>query len=295
VKVLITGSKGQLGWELQRSQPTKVNEFVLVDLPEFDLTNTDQLNLLFAQHQFDCVINCAAYTAVDKAETDQATAYSANGTVPGNLAILAKKQNARFIQISTDFVFDGNQGTAYEPQSQPNPLSVYGASKLAGEQAVLNTYPERSLVIRTSWVYSAHGGNFPKTMIKLMSDREALNIVSDQIGTPTWARSLAQCVWQAATNDSDDFPTGIVHFADAGTASWYDFAVAIQEEALAIGLLAKSIPITPILASQYPTPAKRPAFSVMNRSSGWALAKGQTHWRVQLRKMLLQLKEIEHG
>jgi dTDP-4-dehydrorhamnose reductase len=295
LKVLITGSKGQLGWELQRAQPSTVQQITLVDLPEFDLTNADQVSQLFAKHQFDCVINCAAYTAVDKAETDQVTAFNANGKAPGQLALLAKKQGARFIQISTDFVFDGSQGTAYEPQSKPNPLSVYGASKLAGERAVLEAYPERSLVIRTSWVYSAHGGNFPKTMIKLMAERESLNVVSDQIGTPTWAGSLAQCVWQAAIAHVDDVQTGVVHFADAGTASWYDFAVAIQEEALAIGLLTKLIPIHPIPASQYPTPAKRPAFSVMNRSSGWVLAKGQTHWRVQLRKMLQQLKEIQHG
>jgi dTDP-4-dehydrorhamnose reductase len=295
LNVLITGSKGQLGWELQRCQPSVVQQVTLVDLPEFDLTNQDQVVQLFAQHQFDCVINCAAYTAVDKAETDQVSAFNANGKAPGRLAMLAKIQNARFIQISTDFVFDGSQGSAYEPQSSPNPLSVYGASKLAGERAVLETYPERSLVIRTSWVYSAHAGNFPKTMLKLMAERETLNVVADQIGTPTWANSLAQCVWQAATALDDNVRTGIVHFADAGTASWYDFAVAIQEEALSIGLLTKSIPIHPIPASQYPTPARRPAFSVMNRSSGWDLTKGQTHWRVQLRKMLKQLKEMQHG
>jgi dTDP-4-dehydrorhamnose reductase len=295
LKVLITGSKGQLGWELQRCQPDRVHSVTLVDLPEFDLTNQDQVLQLFAQHQFDCVINCAAYTAVDKAETDHATAFKANGNAPGQLALLAKKQNARFIQISTDFVFDGSQGTPYEPQSIPNPLSVYGASKLAGEQAVLEAYPEQSLVIRTSWVYSVHGGNFPKTMVKLMAERETLNVVSDQIGTPTWAHSLAQCVWKAVVAQGDAIQTGIVHFADAGTASWYDFAVAIQEEALTIGLLTKPIAIHPIPASQYPTPARRPSFSVMNRSSGWALAQGQTHWRVQLRKMLQQLKELQHG
>jgi dTDP-4-dehydrorhamnose reductase len=295
LKVLITGSKGQLGWELQRCQPAQVSHLVLVDLPEFDLTNHDQVAALFSQHQFDCVINCAAYTAVDKAESDQATAFNANATAPGQLAAFAKIQNSRFIQISTDFVFDGSQGTAYEPDSHPNPLSVYGASKLAGEKAVLDTYPNQSLVIRTAWVYSAHGGNFPKTMVKLMGERETINVVSDQIGTPTWARGLAQCVWQAAVARGESIRTGIVHFADAGTASWYDFAVAIQEESLAIGLLTKSIPIIPIPASQYPTPARRPSFSVMNRSSGWALAQGQTHWRVQLRKMLLQLKELQHG
>jgi dTDP-4-dehydrorhamnose reductase len=284
MKVLVTGSKGQLGWELQRSQPTAV-DVVWTDVAELDIADLAAVNKLVQSVKPDVIINAAAYTAVDKAEAESELSFKINRDGACNLAKAAQSMGSRILHVSTDFVFDG-QGKPYQPGDAVNPLSVYGASKSEGEQAVL-TKCDKALVVRTAWVYCSHGGNFVKTMLKLMADKPALNVVCDQVGSPTWAKGLATTLW--AYSQLPNAATGIVHYTDSGVASWYDFAVAIQEEALALGLLKVAVPITPIPASQYPTPAKRPGFSVLDKASSMAVVGNAPHWRVQLREMLKEL------
>jgi dTDP-4-dehydrorhamnose reductase len=284
VKVLITGSKGQLGWELERSMPAGT-QAMWTDVAELDIGNADAVNAVVGQFKPNVIINAAAYTAVDKAESESAISFTINRDGAGNLARAAATVGARFLHVSTDFVFDG-QGKPYLPTDVTNPLSVYGASKAEGEQQVLNA-GANALIVRTAWVYCSHGGNFVKTMLRLMAEKPALNVVCDQVGSPTWANGLAAALWRYT--DASQMDTGIVHYTDSGVASWYDFAVAIQEEALALGLLKVAVPITPIPASQYPTPARRPGFSVLDKASTISTLGAAPHWRVQLRAMLKEL------
>jgi dTDP-4-dehydrorhamnose reductase len=191
------------------------------------------------------------------------------------------------IHVSTDFVFDGTQGRPYAPTDQPNPLGVYGRTKLAGEQAVQRCTPS-AVIVRTAWVYSMHGHNFVLKMLRVMEERDEVSVVSDQVGAPTWSRSLAAALW-AAVGCPD--LRGIYHWTDAGVASRYDFAVAIQEEALAVGLLSRAVPIRPVQTHEYPTPARRPAFSVLDTgATRTALGMTAPHWRVNLRHMLRELR-----
>jgi len=282
MKIVIIGSNGQLGWELQRTCP-KAYEMTAVDYPEIDITKQTSVKCLLEKQQPDWVINCAAYTNVDKAETDRAAAWAVNGEGAGNLARAVQEIHARLVQVSTDFVFNGNNCRPYRPEDTPDPLSVYGKTKLAGEQAVMDILKEDGLIIRTSWLYSSHGANFVHTMIRLMKEKESLNVIDDQIGTPCWANGLARAVWASVENDL----RGIFHWTDAGAASWYDFAVAIQEEAVLAGLLDRSIPVLPISTKLYPTPAKRPLYSLLDKSSFCAATGLATyHWRQQLRRMM---------
>jgi dTDP-4-dehydrorhamnose reductase len=284
MKVLVTGSNGQLGWELKRSMPTGVDA-LWTDVAELDIASASAVNALVDQFKPTVIINAAAYTAVDKAESESALSFKINRDGAGNLAKAAAAVGARFLHVSTDFVFDG-QGKPYQPADAVNPLSVYGASKYEGEQQVLGSGAQ-ALVVRTAWVYCSHGGNFVKTMLRLMAEKPALNVVCDQVGSPTWAKGLATTLWAYASFAQAS--AGIVHYTDSGIASWYDFAVAIQEEALALGLLKAAVPISPIPASQYPTPARRPGFSVLDKASTIALVGAAPHWRVQLRAMLKEL------
>jgi dTDP-4-dehydrorhamnose reductase len=193
------------------------------------------------------------------------------------------------VYVSTDFVFDGAQGRPYAPDDVPNPLSVYGRTKLAGEEVVRRTFAGAALVVRTAWVYSAVGQNFALTMLRLMRERDAVDVVSDQIGSPTWAESLARALWAAAARPE---VRGTHHWTDAGVASWYDFAVAIQEEALAAGLLARPVPVRPLRTEEYPTPARRPAYSVLATSqTREALGLPAVHWRTNLRLMLQGIRD----
>ena len=195
------------------------------------------------------------------------------------------------VQVSTDFVFDGNQSTPYQPEDKPNPISVYGDSKLKGEQAVSDLLGAKASIIRTAWVYSTHGNNFVKTMLRLMAEKDELGVVADQIGTPTRANSLAQACWKACLNLLEDKEGGMYHWTDAGAASWYNFAKAIQEEAIILGMLDKRTTVNPIPASAYPTPAKRPPYSVLDKTSAYEqLNMKPVHWRVSLRAMLEELK-----
>jgi dTDP-4-dehydrorhamnose reductase len=284
MKVLITGCNGQLGWELKRSMPQGI-EAMWTDVAELDISSITAVNALVQQFQPNVVINAAAYTAVDKAETDKEISFKINRDGAANLAKAAASVGARFLHVSTDFVFDG-QGKPYQPTDKVNPLSVYGASKFEGEQQVLASGAQ-ALIVRTAWVYCSHGGNFVKTMLRLMAEKPTLNVVCDQVGSPTWAKGLATTLWAYAV--AAEATTGIVHYTDSGVASWYDFAVAIQEEALVLGLLKVAVPITPIPAAQYPTPARRPGFSVLDKATTIVAFGAAPHWRVQLRAMLKEL------
>lgn len=288
MKVLITGASGQLGSELQATCPPGIS-LIATDADTLDITRPEQIEKTVAAQQPDIIINTAAYTAVDKAETDAQRAYAINHLAAATLAKTAAQHGLYLLQISTDFVFDGSQSRPYLPDAAANPLGVYGASKLAGEQAVQEHCPTAA-IIRTSWLYSAYGHNFVKTMLRLMAERESLGVVADQIGTPTWTGTLATALWSFIEHK----PRGILHCADNGVASWYDFAIAIQEEALARGMLANAIPVHPLRSEEYPTPAQRPAFSVMDRQATERLL-GYTlpHWRVSLRQMLAGLQQTD--
>jgi dTDP-4-dehydrorhamnose reductase len=288
VKVLITGASGQLGWELQRTIPAGIDVKAL-NSSELDITNEQQVDETVAALSPLVIINAAAYTAVDKAEEEYKRAFAVNADGAANLAAAAKKTGARLVHLSTDFVFDGRKSSPYLPTDRTNPTSMYGESKLAGEQKIREINGLKNCAImRTAWVYSSHGHNFVKTMLRLMAERHSLGIVADQIGTPTWAKGLAQAVWQLAVNDLD----GLFHWTDAGVASWYDFAVAIQEEALSLGLLKNKCTIKPIGTAEYPLPAKRPPFSVLDKADTWSkLGSSGQHWRQSLRTML---KELHH-
>lgn len=285
MKILLTGAAGQLGWELQRSVPPGIT-LVAMDAAGLDITDTAAVAATVAAEQPQVIINAAAYTAVDRAESEPERARLVNAQGAANLAEAAGANNAFVVQLSTDFVFDGNSSRPYGPADLPKPLGVYGASKLAGEQAVRERLGARCAVVRTAWLYSSHRHNFVKTMLRLLTEREEVRVVADQVGTPTWAHGLAGAVWQIAGRTMP----GIHHWTDAGVASWYDFAVAIQEEALGLGLLERAIPIVPITTADYPTPARRPSYSVLDKSATWMLLGGPApHWRVQLRRMLKEL------
>lgn len=283
MKVLITGKGGQLAWELEQLAPENF-EVISVGKDELDITNEKAVADFIASTKPDLVINAAAYTAVDQAEKDSATAYAVNELGIKYLAQACKKIDARILHISTDFIFDGASTTPYQTDAQPNPLNVYGASKLAGDIALNEILPEASVVVRTAWVYSVNGNNFVKSMLRLMQEKPQLGIIYDQVGTPTWAKGLAQWLWIIAAKPE---VTGTYHWTDAGIASWYDFAIAIQELGLEKGLLNKAIPVLPIPTSAYPTPAKRPAFSVIDKSTAEFVSGLNTiHWRKQLSSMM---------
>ncbi len=294
MKIFITGASGQLGRELLNTCPITSKNSIIKALTSNELDITQRQMTIFEIDGFrpDVIINCAAYTAVDKAESEPDRALEVNAIGPENLAVAAAKINARLIHISTDFVFDGKKSFPYEPQDSTNPLSIYGQTKLEGEKIVLKTIPERSVVIRTSWLYSAYGHNFVKTMLRLIAERPVIAVVADQIGSPTWANGLAKAVWSFVLKPE---LTGIYHWSDAGVASWYDLAHAILEEARLLGILNTHTEITPIKTSEYPTAAKRPSFSVLDTTSARkALGIKASHWRVELRKMLKELPSKKH-
>ena len=283
-KVLITGARGQLGIALKASLPQQVRA-TAIDLQELDLTDSSATAAYVESLQPDWIINCAAYTAVDKAESETELAYRANRDAPLHLARAACGCGARIVQISTDFVFDGRKSSPYLPTDTPNPLGIYGRSKLEGELAVTDATKGDGLILRTAWLYSAHGNNFVKTMLRLMQERSELKVVADQVGTPTSADSLALAIWKLVEGDA---PGGVHHYSDAGVASWYDFACAIRE--LAEPLLGRALcPVLPIRTQDYPTPAQRPAYSVLDKVDSYARLGVAAHWREPLRPVLATL------
>ena len=290
IKIVVIGKNGQLAWELAKiNENNNKTDFELVCLSRDQIDITDKTNIeqTFLNYDADAVINASAYTAVDKAESDQDNAYLINSTAVGNLAEVCKKLNLHLVHVSTDFVFSGDSGIPYLPNDQYAPLGVYGASKADGEKLLTKTLSEQSCTIRTSWVYSSHSQNFVKTMLRLMAEKPELGVISDQIGSPTFAKGLAEACLYAAINKV----TGIHHWSDAGVASWYDFAVAIQELGLERGILKNEIPIKPITTKDYPTPAKRPSYSVLDKTSLADAFSGlqPIHWRAQLNTMLGEL------
>lgn len=282
MKALVTGANGQLGRALAACVPASVD---LIALPSatLDITDPAAVEAAIREHAPNLVINAAAYTKVDAAEDMPDLADQVNRAGVANLACTAQKNGARLIQVSTDFVFDGMASHAYRPDAPTAPLNIYGKTKRDGEAAA----GPAALIVRTSWLYSAYGNNFVATMLRLMRERPMLRVVDDQIGTPTSAHALADTIWDLAAIDR----TGVLHYSDSGVASWYDFAVAIMEEGVAIGLLDRPIEVLPIPASEYPTPAKRPHFSVLDkRDTIAAIGRVPAHWRANLRDVLKAIK-----
>lgn len=262
MKILLTGAAGQLGRELKRSLAC-LGELVACDHGQLDLTDADGLRDAVRALAPTAIVNAAAYTAVDKAETESATADAINATAPGILAEEAKRLGAMLIHFSTDYVFDGNKPSPYNETDATAPLSAYGRSKLAGEQAI-SASGARHLIFRTSWVYGLHGANFMKTMLRLGREREELAVVGDQIGAPTWTRHLADIT--ALILARRDAPDGLYHLAAAGETSWHGYAEAIFAEARRVGLLDKSPVVRRITGADYPLPAPRPANSRLDCS-----------------------------
>ncbi len=254
--ILVTGANGQLGREMQVAAKNFPNyNFLFVSKDELPIDNFDAVQHFFDNHSIGVCVNCAAYTAVDRAETEKEKAFSINGDAVENLAKLCKKNDALFIHISTDYVFDGAATSPYKEDEAVKPIGVYGASKLKGEQLALQNNPA-SIIIRTSWVYSSFGNNFVKTMLRLMKERESINVVDDQKGCPTYAADLAAAIMDIISGEN--LTPGIYNFSNHGIITWHQFAVAIKE------LSGSKCIVNPIPTSQYPTPAKRPAYSVLD-------------------------------
>lgn len=287
MKTLVVGASGQLGQELLRTAPARV-EVIALDHESLDIVAQDAVLELVAELGPELIINAAAYTAVDGAETKPDLAVSVNAEGPGYLARAAERTGARLLHVSTDFVFDGQAQQPYSTRHEPRPLGVYGHSKLAGERRVQEILPLQSVVLRTAWVYSSHGANFVTTMLRLMNERDELRVVADQVGTPTWTFGLAQALWAFLDHPAAH---GIFHWTDAGSCSWYDFACAIYSEGRALGLIDRELTIEAIPTSEYPTPAQRPAYSVLDCASTLELlGQEATDWSLQLRKMLQELQ-----
>lgn len=295
VSVLIIGKSGQLANELLATVPENVNVQCL-GRNQLDISCAGDVLAAFQGFKPSVVINASAYTAVDKAESEPEAAYAVNSDGVKNIAQACKQVGARLLHVSTDFVFGNRSALTADgiapllPDSPLEPISVYGASKLAGEQHIQALLPDTSVIVRTAWVYSVFGNNFVKTMLRLMAEKPELGIIADQIGTPTWAKGLAQWLWTVVAKAD---VKGTFHWTDAGAASWYDFAVAIQELALEKGLLTQEIPIKAIPTASYPTPAKRPGYSVLDKTTAENAAGMLTiHWRKQLANMLDDLKAV---
>lgn len=284
--IVVIGKSGQLAWELAQLTDEEV-DIICLGRDQINVFCEQSITDALLKHQAHAVINACAYTAVDQAETDEKNAYQLNSKAVKNLAQVCKGLSLHLVHVSTDFVFSGDKSSPYLTDSPIEPLGIYGASKAQGELAISNTIPKQSCIIRTSWVYSIHGNNFVKTMLKLMADKPELGVISDQIGSPTYAKSLAKACLLAAKNKI----CGIHHWTDAGVASWYDFAVAIQEIAIEKGLLSNTIPIKPIRTIDYPTPAARPSYSVLDKTSCNTVFADLPliHWRTQLIEMLDEL------
>lgn len=268
MRILLTGKNGQVGWELRRTL-APLGEVVALGSAECNLADPQAIRQTLAEVRPDVIINPAAYTAVDKAEAEADLAMAVNGTAPGILAEEAKRLNAALIHFSTDYVFDGAQAAPYTEEDAPNPQSVYGRSKLAGEDAI-RASGAKHLILRTSWVYGVHGGNFMKTMLRLGRERDELRVVADQFGAPTWARDLATATatllqkWQAM--QFDPALSGVYHLTAAGRTSWHEYAVEIFKLAHQWdAVLAQHSPnVQPISTAEFPLPAKRPANSVLS-------------------------------
>jgi dTDP-4-dehydrorhamnose reductase len=284
MKVLLTGAAGQLGQALIASRPPGV-ELIACGRDSLDLANAEACREAVQRHRPDWLLNAGAYTAVDKAESEPELAQAVNAGAPASFAEALASSGGWLLQVSTDFVFNGQQGSPYKPEQGLDPLGVYGASKAAGETAALRLAGAR--VLRTSWVYGPVGHNFCRTMLRLQREREQLGVVADQVGCPTSTATLAEACWRAIGVGADPHGARILHWSDAGAASWYDFAVAIGELGVQAGLLERAAWVQPLTTADYPTPARRPSYSLLDCSlSRAALGLEPLHWREALAQVL---------
>lgn len=284
MRVLITGANGQLGGALQRCAPAWA-DLNAIDVEDVDLTDSAMLTARLVVEAPDLVINAAAYTAVDRAESDEALARAINADAVAVMVEAMASTGGKVVHVSTDYVFDGTASTPYAPDAARNPQSAYGRTKAEGEDCLR----AEDLLVRTAWVYEAGGTNFVRTMIRLMNEREELGVVADQIGSPTWATGLARTIWALAERGA----SGTFHHSDDGAISWHDFAVAIAEEAHALGLVKRIPAIKAIATADYPTPARRPAFSLLDCSKTRAFLGDQpVPWRENLRQMLKEEAQL---
>jgi dTDP-4-dehydrorhamnose reductase len=286
MKILVLGGGGQVSRAVAASVP-KNHSVVVKTHKDLDIADETAVKFALSGSEFDWIVNGAAYTAVDLAETELEQARKINDTAVGILARAATGAGCRLLHLSTDFVFDGKSNRAYLPTDPTNPLSSYGATKLGGEQQALTQCGD-AIILRTAWVYASTGKNFALTMLRLLREKDEVRVVADQIGTPTWATGIAQAIWGLIDVSAAG---GIYHWTDLGVATWYDFATAVQDEALARGLLVRAVPVIPIETSGYPTPAQRPAFSLLNTEAIRAVVSAPArHWRHNLRMMLNELR-----
>lgn len=287
-RVLITGASGQLARELMRCSPSSF-QCIAADHCDLDITDQRSIDAVLSLEQPWAIINTAAYTAVEKAETDVGRATAVNTDGPRMLSASASEYNCRLVQISTDYVFGTSLGVPHQPSDTPAPQGVYARTKVGGERAVRGNLPQ-ALILRTGWLYSIYGTNFVKTMIGLMRTHGFVRVVDDQVGTPTWGYGFARAIWRALELGLH----GTHHWTDAGTASWYDFAVAIAEEASIAGLLRHQPIVAPISTTSNPTKVHRPSYSVLDKETTWkSIDFRPPHWRVHLRLMLKELMESE--
>jgi dTDP-4-dehydrorhamnose reductase len=291
MRILVTGAGGQLGSAV--SKIAKGFEIISLDAHALDITNSDEIEERFDEVAPDVVLNAAAYTDVDRAESEENRAMQVNGHAVRLLAAACRRHGAKFVHVSTDFVFDGTNSSPIVPTETPSPRSSYGRSKLAGELACKEELgADQSLIIRTAWVYSAGHRNFVSTMLELMNSRDQIRIVADQIGTPTWAMTLADAILQLISRDA----VGMLHVTDSGVASWFDFAVAIYELGRENGLVRKEVEIIPIPSSEFATAAERPKYSVLDKSSTYEiLGQATPHWRTSLSRCLSGWATVESG
>lgn len=286
-KILLTGIDGQLGQELKQTL-VSIGEVIGVGREQMDLAQPHVIRRVIEEVQPNFIVNAGAYTAVDKAETEVELAHKVNAIAPTIMAEIAQKLGIILLSVSTDYVFNGQKNTPYLEDDSTNPLSSYGKSKLAGEEGIQEAC-QSYIILRTAWVYGTHGkSNFVKTMLRLGKEREEIRVVSDQVGSPTSTKDIAEVITELLKQEPS--ATGIYHFTNSGVASWYDFAVAIFEEAKQLGFPLKIEQVTPITTADYPTPAKRPAYSVLsNQKIAAILGTHPPYWRDSLRQMLQQL------
>ncbi len=286
MKVLVTGAGGQLGREAMLAFGAQGYDVTGIDRGELDLVAVERVAEAVAAHRADWVVHCAAYTQVDRAEEEPERAFAINRDAAGAVAQGAQRSGSRLLHVSTDFIFGGRQATPYREDAEGDALGVYGQSKWEGEQAVRAALPQ-ALILRTAWVYGVHGHNFVKTMLRLATERDELRVVDDQIGTPTWTGDIVRAMQALMGKNAE----GICHFTNEGVASWYDFAQAIIEQAKARAMPLKTTRVLPIPTADYPTPARRPAYSVLDKTRTRALLDYDIpHWRTSLATMLDQLE-----
>lgn len=285
--ILVTGANGQLGSELKKIGFTALDEVFFTDLAELDITDYAAIVKFIEQYEIDTIINCAAYTSVDKAEEEPELAAKINTEAVANLAKAAAKADCLLIHVSTDYVFDGTETNPYTEKSKTCPVSVYGKTKLAGERAVINSGCFH-IIIRTAWLYSAFGRNFVKTILHLADEKPELNVVSDQIGTPTYAEDLARAITEIMGNEERVEHEGIYHFTNEGVCSWYDFAKEI------VRLSGKECKVNPVSTAEYPAKTQRPAYSVLDKTKIRKIFQVETpDWKDALQRMMKENKGLE--